>query len=629
MDLRNIRYSSTHFFKEKRYNLAYHSLAACVDDLRRSGQLLEIEQEIDPHLELAEIHRRIYAKGGPAIFFKKVKGSSFPVLTNLYGTNARIDFLFRKTLDKVQRLVTVKADPSVALNNLLKFTSVPFTALSALPMRQRLSRTRFRKTSISALPQIVSWPEDGGAFITLPQVCTFPVGSKSLMDSNIGMYRIQISGNDYVVDEEVGMHYQIHRGIGIHHLQYLESNEPFRVSIFVGGPPSHAVSAIFPLPEGLSEMTFAGMLGDRRFRYFWQEGFLMSSDADFVITGVIDKKQKKTEGPFGDHLGYYSLEHDFPVMRVESVYYRPNAIWHATVVGRPPQEDSGFGYLIHKLVGPLLPKEFPGVRQVHAVDVAGVHPLLLAVGSERYMPFRREGPEEILVQANHILGSGQTSLAKYLFIAAAFEGEELSAYNVKDFFLYMLQRVQLNRDLHFYTKTTIDTLDYSGEGWNAGSKLVIACFGNPVRSLGTEFPNDLLLPSKCRDALVVCPGVIVISFTPFRDMLQTEEEIAVLCTMFEAHDLSAFPLVVLVDDAAFVSRHFDNFLWVTFTRSNPSHDIYGVGAYTNYKHWGCKGPMIIDSRMKPHHAPELEVDDTTRKAVDTYFASSGFLAEFG
>ena len=214
------------------------------------------------------------------------------------------------------------------------------------------------------------------------------------MKSNIGMYRIQLSGNDYIPEEEIGLHYQIHRGIGVHHTMYNNSDEPFRASVFIGGPPSHSFAAIMPLPEGLSEMTFAGMLANRRFRYTYKNGHVLSSDADFCITGTIIKNFKKPEGPFGDHLGYYSLEHDFPVMKVDKVYHRKDAVWQFTAVGRPPQEDTSFGYLVHKIAGRMIPIEFPGVKGINAVDAAGVHPLLLAIGSERYMPFGKRNQKK-------------------------------------------------------------------------------------------------------------------------------------------------------------------------------------------------------------------------------------------
>ena len=326
-------------------------MADCVRELERHGRLVRIREELDPDLEIAEVHRRVFDAQGPALLFERVKGSPFPAVSNLYGTFERTEFLFRRTLHRVRRVIELKVDPTNFLRRPFRYLSAPFTALSALPRRQWFGLpVQYGETTIDQLPQIKSWPMDGGAFITLPQVCTLPPGSTQIMQSNLGMYRIQLSGNDYEAGREIGLHYQLHRGIGVHHTLYNASDEPFRASIFVGGPPAHAFAAIMPLPEGLSELTFAGMLAGRRFRYGWDRAFLLSADADFVITGTIRKGEKKMEGPFGDHLGYYSLAHEFPVMEVDKVYHRKDAIWHFTVVGRPPQEDSSFGYLIHQLV---------------------------------------------------------------------------------------------------------------------------------------------------------------------------------------------------------------------------------------------------------------------------------------
>jgi 4-hydroxy-3-polyprenylbenzoate decarboxylase len=476
------------------------------------------------------------------------------------------------------------------------------------------------------LPQIVSWPGDGGAFITLPQVITQAPGDNGIMRSNVGMYRIQMSGNEYAVDREVGMHYQLHRGIGVHHRAYLKSAEPFRASIFVGGPPSHALAAIFPLPEGLSELTFAGMLSNRRFRYHKRDGYIISNDADFVITGTITKRGKKPEGPFGDHLGYYSLKHDFPIFRVDGVYHRKDPLWHFTVVGRPPQEDSGFGHLIHLLVGPLLANEFPGVKEINAVDVAGVHPLLLAIGSERYMPFRDPQPEEILTQANHILGSGQTSLAKYLWIAAATDEEPPTVHDERKFIQFVLQRIDWRRDLHFQTKTTIDTLDYSGTGWNQGSKVVMACCGSPIRKLTDQIPENLALPPDFVNPMCADPGILLVKGPAYSNDTHGLETIDRLARFLIEQSLIGIALIVVVDDPKFCCQHFSNFLWVTFTRSNPSHDIHGVDSFIEHKHWGCRGPVIIDARSKPHHAPVLEEDPTVTAKVDQIFSKNGSLS---
>lgn len=577
-----------------------------VEDLHKTGQLIKITKEVDGNLEAAQIHREIFDKAGPAIFFEKIKGSPFPAVSNIYGTFERTEYLFRHTLRKVKRLIELKADPARLLKNPLKYISAPLTALMALPMKTGWSvPSKFGQTQISKLPMIKSWSMDGGAFITMPQVFTMPPGSKDIMQSNVGMYRIQLNGNEYVQDEEIGLHYQLHRGIGVHHTAYNESNLPFKCSIFVGGLPSHAFAAIMPMPEGMSELTFAGMLGGRRFRYSYDDqGHVISNDADFVITGTILKNIRKPEGPFGDHLGYYSLKHDFPVMKVDRVYHRKNPIWHFSVVGRPPMEDSSFGHLIHKLVEDLIPVEFPGVKEIHAVDAAGVHPLLLAIGKERYMPFREKIPEEILTIASKILGSGQTSLTKYLIIAAEDEYKELTTYNIPAFFQHVLERIDWRRDLHFHTKTTIDTLDYSGVGWNAGSKVVIACRGEKKRTLGPDL-NGIQAIKGIQKMALALPGVLCIEHIPWIDYPTAISELANLSISLQALDSDKYPLIVLCDDADFTAATVNNFLWVTFTRSNPSHDIYGVDQFIEYKHWGCAGSLIIDARKKKHHAPEL------------------------
>ena len=304
-------------------------------------------------------------------------------------------------------------------------------------------------------------------------------------------------------------------------------------------------------------------------------------------------------------------------MEVKNVYHKKDAIWQFTVVGRPPQEDSSFGYLIHELVEELTPGEFPGLVEINAVDAAGVHPLLLAIGKERYMPFRDKKPEEILTIANRILGSGQTSLAKFLIIAAKDETTpDLNCHDIDDFFTHVLERIDWKRDLHFQTKTTIDTLDYSGDGWNAGSKVVMACCGDKLRELNKNTPTNLQDISAIKNVNIAQPGVLAIEVNPFVDYKSATEEINQLTKDLESKKLNGYPLIVIVDDCNFLAEELNNFLWVTFTRANPSHDIYGIGASTQFKHWGCSGSLVIDARVKPHHAPGLTVPEEIVANVD-------------
>lgn len=627
--------------------MSYRHLRAALVDLERHGELRRISVEIDPHLEAAEIQRRAYAAGGPAILFERVKGTPFPMVSNLFGTIDRTRFLFRDTLDLVRRLVELKVDPSRAARRPFRYARALPTAWAMRPKFHRSGPILDATTTLDRLPRLQSWPLDGGPFITLPAVYTEHPDHPGWQRSNLGMYRVQLAGNDYVSNREVGLHYQIHRSIGVHHAAAVRRGERLKVNVFVGGPPALILAAVMPLPEGLSELTFAGALGGRRVPLVYRPGGLpLAAEADFCLVGSIDPAQLKPEGPFGDHLGYYSLRHPFPVMQVEQVHHRRDAVWPCTVVGRPPQEDTSFGAIIHEITGPAIPAVLPGVKEVHAVDAAGVHPLLLAIGSERYVPYaQRRRPQELLTQANAILGQGQLSLAKYLVIAAGEDDPALDLHDIGRYLRHVLARVDWTTDLHFHTQTTIDTLDYSGHGLNAGSKLVIAAAGPPRRELPTQLPASLRLPDGIRDASLVLPGIAALTAhscptpqspatavagsipmeTPAPwESRRPDDVLPCFCSAIDAaHALRDFPLLVLVDDARFAAESLRNFLWVTFTRSNPASDVDGVDPFTCDKHWGCRGPLVIDARIKPWHAPPLVEDPAVTRRIDALAAPGG------
>lgn len=602
--------------------MGYRSLRECLNDLEQAGHLLRVEQEIDPYLEAAEIQRRVYAAGGPALLFERVRGTRFPMASNLFGSMERMRFMFRDSLERVQRLISLKVDPAPAMRRPWQALPAVRGAWHMLPRHVRTGPVMEQTCQIADLPALTSWPKDGGPFVTLPQVYSEDVTDPSWRNSNLGMYRVQLAGNEYRLNEEIGLHYQIHRGIGVHHAKALEAGKPFRVNIFVGGPPALSVAAVMPLPEGLSELTFAGALGGRRVRLVRSgDRPAIVADADFCITGTVDPERQLPEGPFGDHLGYYSLAHDFPVLKVEQVYHRRDAIWPFTVVGRPPQEDTSFGQFIHELTASAISSVLPGVRGVHAVDAAGVHPLLLAIGSERYQPYlQRQSPQELLTQANAILGNGQLSLAKYLWIAAYQDDPALDLHDIEKFLRHMLERIDWARDLHFQTRTTIDTLDYSGCGFNQGSKVVLAAVGPPRRTLPTALSGDPQLPDGFSDPRVALPGVLILrgprcqrgseAQTPDPDLQRFCQELPRTSACQE------FPLLVVVDDAEFTAATLSSFLWVTFTRSDPAADIYGIDAFVEQKHWGCRGSLVIDARQKPRHAPPLIEDPEVTRRVD-------------
>jgi 4-hydroxy-3-polyprenylbenzoate decarboxylase len=606
--------------------MGYRTLRACLDDLESTGQLVRIEQEIDPHLEAAEIHRRVFQAGGPAVYYARVRGCSFPMVSNLFGTMDRVRYIFRDALDSVRRLVELRADPALLARPWRHANLLP-ALWHMLPRRVRTGPVLANETTIGRLPQLQSWPDDAGAFITLPQVYTEDADRPGMRHSNLGMYRVQLSGGQYAPNDEVGLHYQIHRGIGVHHAAAIRRGQDLRVNIFVGGSPAMNVAAVMPLPEGFSELAFAGALARHRIGMIARDGQLpIYAEADFCITGTLQRDRQLPEGPFGDHLGYYSLAHDYPVLRVEKVWHRPGAVWPFTVVGRPPQEDTMFGKLIHELVGPAIPGTIPGLHAVHAVDAAGVHPLLLAIGSERYTPYSElRRPQELLTTANAILGQGQLSLAKFLWIAAREDDPQLDVNDVAAFLRHMLERVDWTRDLHFQTCTTIDTLDYSGDAVNQGSKLVIAAVGPAVRELPAEI-GALRLPAGFGPARLCLPGVLAVEGSRY-EAGGADDRVEAFCRALSTSDpISRFPLIVVVDDAEFTARTLNNFLWVTFTRSNPAADVFGVESFINQKHWGCRGSLVIDARMKPHHAPPLVEDPAVARRVDALGAAGGPLA---
>lgn len=624
----------------------YSSLEQALLDLEKAGMLKRIHQEVDPNLEMAEIARQTFENNGPAILFEHVKGSPFRAACNIFGTQERLDFLFRKSLKGTQTAVLFKSNPIEFFKKPSpgKLLRAAATGINALPKKSG-SIKDFQECRLEDLPQLKSWPMDGGAFITLPQVATRPDKKSSIMATNVGMYRIQISGNDYKPNEECGLHYQIKRDIARHHRKAIEEGRPLKVSVFIGGPPAHTVAAVMPMPENLSELVFAGMLGGRRFRYFIHNGYLVSSDADFCILGEVEPSLKP-EGPFGDHIGYYSDMHEFPCLKVKKVLCKKNAVYPFTVVGRPPQEDTLFGSFIHQVTKPMVPASIPGLHALHAVDAAGVHPLCLALASERFLPYAKpeeREPLELLKTANSILGFNQASLSKYLLIAAKEDeiesGRKIDVNDVPGYFAHVLERINLQRDLHFQTATTIDTLDYSGSSLNHGSKLVIAAAGIKRRKLRKEVSDlaSLKLPQEFIDGqkiedIVKMPmaGVLVIESPEFNSSCRAEFFNSLKEAFKSWEYRENYPWVTLIDrkpllDTALDGSKENDFLWLTFTRSDPAQDIFGCDETIVNKHWGCSAPLFVDARIKPHHQKALTISDDVKQRAFHILVEEGIL----
>lgn len=575
--------------------------------LGRGDELVTVEAEVDPYLELAEIHRRVIARRGPALMFRRVKGSRYPVVTNLFGTDRRIEQAFGP---KPERLVREAVKVAEALlpprpAEIWKHRSL---ALEALKLGTRktgrapVTQVLDRPARLDELPVLTTWQEDGGPFITLPLVYTeHPLTKKH----NLGMYRMQRFDA-----QTTGMHWQIHKGGGFHYHEAEALNQSLPVTVFLGGPPALILAAIAPLPEDVPELVLASVLAGEKIRMTENtlgEGMhRLVSESEFALVGRVPPRERRPEGPFGDHYGYYSLRHDYPVFHADAVFHRRDAVYPATVVGKPRQEDFYIGDYLQELLSPLFPLVMPSVRDLWTYGETGFHSLCAAVVRERY-------GREALVSGFRILGEGQLSLTKFLILTD-------TPQNLRDFrslFEHVLARFAPERDLFIFSNVSMDTLDYTSGIVNEGSKAIMLGLGEAVRELPGEFRGTL--PRDVKRAEVFCRGCLVVEGLPF------EKEPGQGARLAKEEAFSAWPLVVLQDDAR-VAESVEDFLWATWTRFEPAADIHAAGTNVIRHHLSYKAPIVIDARTKPGFPAELVVRPDIADLVDSrwheYFPSA-------
>lgn len=586
--------------------------AACdlrefIERLEKRGLMKKITAKVDPYLEIAEIHRRVVTKGGPALFFENVKNSDFPVVTNLFGTLERVELGFGTALkstleDTLELLHNPPTGLKGWLSRLFQKRSSFKNLLSIGFKKNRLELYPLEKGKmLNALPLITSWPMDGGAFVTLPLVYTTSKGAAG-KSANLGMYRIQRFDN-----ETAGLHFQIGKGAGFHLYEAEKRGEDMPVSLFLGGSPALIAGAIAPLPENVNELLLASALLGSRLPISKVENWPhpLLSKAEFAICGRAMCGKRRLEGPFGDHYGYYSLAHEFPYMKVEKVYARKGAIYPATVVGKPPQEDLFLGMWLQDLLKPLIKQVMPGVRELWSYGESGFHALATASVYERY-------ERESLTHALRILGEGQLSLTKFLLLT----DQNIDVKDIRTSLSTVLERMRPERDLYILSNLCLDTLDYTGPSLNKGSRGILVGNGPAVRKLPSEFSQNL--PAPFKQAKAFCPGCLLVEGLSY----EADKEAAMRLT---AANLQNWPLVILVDSIAESIAPCD-FLWSVFLRFEPARDIYSRHSWKHY-HAICELPLVIDARMKPSYPPIVQVDDVTKTRVDErwseYFGSSG------
>jgi 4-hydroxybenzoate decarboxylase subunit C len=583
----------------------FPDLRSFIDALRRDNDIVTVDAPVDRHLEAAEIHRRVIAAGGAALLFTNVKGSRFRLATNLFGTARRAEMAFgERPLRLIKRLVQLAetllpptpAKLWGARDIGLELLKVGTKRVASGPVVERVTSD----VHLEQLPAITSWPEDGGPFITLPLVYT---AHPDRPGHNLGMYRMQIHG-----PRSTGMHWQIGKGGGYHYAVAEARGERLPVTVFLGGPPALILSAIAPLPENVPELMLASLIAGERLPMI-RPGAAGSTEAgrhdqhplvataEFALIGGVAPGARQLEGPFGDHYGYYSLQHDYPVFEVDRLAHRSDAIYPATVVGKPRQEDFFIGDLLQELLSPLFPLVMPAVEQLWSYGETGYHSLSAAVVKQRYK-------REAMASAFRILGEGQLSLTKFLLLT----DRHVDLKNFRATLEHLLARTHPETDLYVFSNMSMDTLDYTGPTVNEGSKGVWVGVGDPVRDLPRQFSASDV-PMGVTDVRVFCGGCLVVGGPGY----ETERAAASRIAAHPAfHD---WPLVVLTDEPARAARSDINFLWTTFTRFEPAADIHAGDRRIVRNHIAYGGPIVIDARMKPWYPRELTCDEATAALV--------------
>ena len=574
----------------------HKNLRSFIDELRRENELVEIDAPVDPYLEIAEIHRRVIDEQGKALFFKNVKGAKYPVVTNLFGTIKRIELAFGK---KPQELVKKAVEAVEVLlppkpKELWKFRDLAYTALKLGTKKVRRApvlEVCDRPANLDELPLLQLWHEDGGHFITLPLVYTeSPVSGKH----NLGMYRIQRYDR-----ETTGIHWQIGKGGGFHYFEAEQRGEDLPVTIFLGGAPAMILAAIAPLPEDVPELVLASVLADGKIETVenpLKNHHRLIAEAEFAICGRVAPKIRRPEGPFGDHYGYYSLVHDYPVFEAQAVFHRKDAIYPATVVGKPRQEDFFIGDYLQELLSPLFPVVMPAVKDLWSYGETGFHSLAAAVVKERYA-------REALGAGFRILGEGQLSLTKFLLLTD--KPQDLRDF--KTLFEYILERVEWESDFFIFDRTSFDTLDYASGKINHGSKAMLVGVGEKKRELAREFNGAL--PVGIHAAKIFSGGCLVVEGTEYEKDKTLPERVA------RANNFNDFQVVVIHDSVEFADST-DKFLWATWTRFNPSTDIYAKEIKVVHNHIAYTAPIVIDARMKSWYPKTVEPREDIVKLVD-------------
>ncbi len=583
-------------------------LRAFIRQLEAGGQLVRVKAEVDPDQEITIIQHRLLAEGGPAVLFERVKGSPYRLVSNLFGTPQRVELAFGRP----------PADIGGELAALAERLMPPtLSALwSARGQLWRLAKARLRNVRrgpileqcfspprLDSLPCLKCWPLDGGSFFTLPLVHTADPRTGA---GNLGIYRMQRYDA-----ASTGMHWQIEKGGGFHFQVACDRHAPLPVSVFLGGPPALTLAAIAPLPEGVDERLLAALLMGRPLDVIPRSGtgHRIPAAAEFVLEGSVTAGDLRQEGPFGDHLGHYSHSAPFPVFRVERMLARRDAIYPATVVGKPPQEDYFIGEALQDMSVPLLKIVRPAVSDVWAYPETGFHPLAVAAVRERY-------GHEALKHALSLLGEGQVSLTKILIMVDA-------DVNVRDFKAVsraLWRHLSAADGLHVLAPTAQDTLDFTGPAMNTGSKLILLGTRGNRPPLRTAPPPPLPPPGDVHTGLLglaAAGDAFLVAQVP-----ATADKPAIRAALAAHPATREYLFHVLVspdvplDDPRLI-------LWGWFTRFDPLADLHPARRESDGNRLILHFPIAIDATWKPGYRQPVAFDPDIERRVNSRWAGYG------
>ncbi len=587
--------------------MRFTALREFADYLEKNGELHRVTVEVDPVLEITEIATRALRERKPALLFEKVKGAKYPLIINTMASERRIELALGEAPDALGKQLIAFFENSLPprLSALAKHPAIFRRFLSSRTSDVMIAPSQevVENPNLNDLPVIQCWPQDGGRFITLPQVFTHDPRSGK---RNVGMYRMQVYDA-----RTTGMHWQIQKGGGFHYYQSDKMNKPLELAVALGTDPAMLLATIAPLPEGIDEALFAGFLRKRSTQLVGGRSISITvpANAEFILEGYVPPKERRSEGPFGDHFGHYSSAAEFPVFHVTAITRRKDPIYPAAVVGIPPMEDKFLGDATQMILGPLAKLLHSEINGMWAYYEAGFHNLLVVSIEERYQ-------KEAMKTALGLMGTQQLSLTKCLIAVS----HDVDPRNFRDVLHAVRDEFDPHYDFILLPKVPLDTLDFTSYTMNLGSKMIIDATKKKKpksKSHISKKTEQFIHQMAAHDRRIIETNLIAetLLLVKVRD-----DGAAVLRKLLRSAMLDGIKLVAAVSEDVDIHDQ-ESYIWGVFTRFDCERDVI----FTQQKLVGIspiyKGTMGIDATWKNGYPEPLSMDEKIVKLVDSRWES--------